>query len=168
MFDFGEISAYPTDTSFGFGVRADDDAGLKKLANLKGGREKKFFSLMCANDAMLREFAKIPDDFDVEKFFFERPRTAIFRSTEKLPKSKFWPKNVAFRVATIREVADAIEFPITATSANLSGKPPIFRASQIREIFGEKVLIFPNFPVLPEREPSEIWDFSGGGKIKIR
>ncbi len=35
MFDFGQIWAFPTDTSFGLGVRADDVSGLGNLAALK-------------------------------------------------------------------------------------------------------------------------------------
>jgi len=162
MFNLGEIWAYPTDTSFGLGVRADDEAGLENLAKLKGDREQKYFSLMCKDEQMLKEFAEIPDNFDILAFFFEKPRTVIFKPTNKLPKSKFWPDDkVAFRVSTIPTIQNNINFPITATSANLSGEKPIFNIEDIRRVFGDKVKICADIGELTAMSPSEIWDFTG-------
>jgi L-threonylcarbamoyladenylate synthase len=161
MFNFSEIWAYPTDTSFGLGVRADDAAGLKRLAALKGNREGKYFSLMCADEKMLRTFAHVPEDFDVYDFFFTKPRTAIFQPTQELPQSKFWPNDkVAFRVSTIPEIAKQIEFPVTATSANKSGEEPIFTIEKLREVFDYAINIYNKIPKLPQKPPSEMWDFT--------
>ncbi len=159
MFSKGEIWAYPTDTSFGLGVRADDERGLTALAALKGRDSSKYFSLMVRDQEMLRHFAHVPNGFPSD-FFTATPRTAILRPTKHLPLSKFWPHDkVAFRVATLPLISTTIKFPITATSANQSGEPPIFEAQKIRDIFGDRVKIFPGFEVLPQRSSSEIWDF---------
>ena len=161
MFNFGEIWVYPTDTSFGLGVRADDGTGLGNLARLKGNRGQKYFSLMCRDRKMLKEFAEVPDNFDILAFFSEKPRTAIFKPTNKLPKSKFWPDNkIAFRVSTIPGVSNKIVFPVTATSANLSGEEPIFNVKDVREAFEDKVKIYTDIPELTVTSPSEIWDFT--------
>lgn len=169
MFNFGEIWAYPTDTSFGLGVRADDSAGLEKLAKLKGNRETKYFSLMCKDAKMLEEFANIPTGLDISSFFSQRPRTAIFRPTNKLPKSKFWPSDkVAFRVSAIPEVSNNIKFPVTATSANLSGEESIFSVKDIKKVFGERVKICISIPELITVDPSEIWDWTETHPKQIR
>ena len=161
MFNHGEIWAYPTDTSFGLGVRADDISGLGKLSALKGGRSEKYFSLMCANEKMLRKFAEVPDHFDVHDFFFTKPRTALFKPTDKLPQSKFWPSDkVAFRVSTIPEVAKHIAFPITATSGNLGGEEPIFTVERLRKVFGDGIQIYDKIPELTPKPSSEIWDYT--------
>jgi len=160
MFEKGEIWAYPTDTSFGLGVRADDERGLEALATLKGRDNTKYFSLMVRDEEMLRHFANVPEDI-TEEFFLELPRTVILCPTRHLPLSKFWPVDkVAFRIATLPEVAREITFPVTATSANLSGEPPIFEAKIIREKFGEKVKMFPGIEHLMVCPSSEIWDFT--------
>ncbi len=160
MFETGTITAFPTDTSWGLGVRADDPIGLDALADLKRRRGEQMFSLMVRDMEMLREFAEVPDDFP-EDYFFEKPRTAILKPTEKLPQSLYWPKDsVAFRVTTIPEVYEQIMYPITATSANLTGYPSIFSATEIKNQFGVSVDIFPGFETLPQNPPSEIWDFT--------
>jgi len=117
---------------------------------------------------MLKNFAEVPADFP-ENFFTEKPRTAILKPTQNLPKSKFWPEDsVAFRVCTIPEIAEKISFPITATSANLSGDLPIFSTKKLRENFGDRVQIFEKFPELPERSASEIWDFTESRPKRLR
>ncbi len=187
MFEKNTITAFPTDTSWGLAVRADDIFGLEKLAKLKGRKEGQYFSLIVRDTEMLREFAEVPDGFDefverelgwipnqvwndsVDFFFNEKPRTAILKPTEKLPKSKYWPeKSVAFRVSTISKVSEQIIYPITATSANLTGENPIFSAREIREKFGNTIQIFLGFDELPEREASEIWDFTNEALRKLR
>ncbi len=81
----------------------------------------------------------------------------------------FWPTDsVAFRVSTIPEVAEKIEFPITATSANQTGEPSIFSTEKLREIFGEEIQIFTKIAKLSERTASEIWDFTASPPKRLR
>jgi L-threonylcarbamoyladenylate synthase len=168
MFSKTTIWAYPTDTSFGLGVRADDERGLEKLAKLKGRSAKKFFSLMVKDFKMLKEFAVVPKGLN-ESFFLDSPKTAIFKPKSTLPKSPYWPNDkVAFRISTIPEISEKIEFPITATSANLGGGKPIFDVERLKRTFRSRVRIVPNFTVLPEAEPSEIWDFTVIPSVQIR
>ena len=169
MFNLGEIWAYPTDTSFGLGVRADDVHGLERLANIKGGRENKHFSLMCADEEMLLRFAELPEGFDVRTFFFEKPRTAILRPRALLPQSRFWPVDrVAFRISTITEIAREIAFPVTATSANQAGREPIFSVREAAEVFGDHIRIYDAIGELSENEPSEIWDLTQEPPERLR
>jgi L-threonylcarbamoyladenylate synthase len=168
MFETGKITAFPTNTSWGLAVRADDPDGLDCLAKLKGRKEGQMFSLMVCDLEMLREFAEVPADFPLD-FFTEKPRTAIFKPTDKLPISKYWPKeSVAFRISTIPEVVEQIIYPVTATSANFTRKPSIFSAQKIEEQFGDLVVLFPGFEELPERGASEIWDFTGEISQRLR
>jgi len=172
MFKKGQILAIPTDTSFGLAVRADDEETMDRMNTLKGRGSEKFFSLVVGNAEMLRKFAKLPDNFDAENWFFEKPRTAILEPTKLLPKSKFWPENkVAFRISTIPDIADEIlksGIPVTATSANISGKPSLFNITDLQEVFGDNIRIYDKIPKLPFKEPSEIWDFTENPTKKIR
>ncbi len=168
MFEKTIIWAYPTDTSFGLGVRADDERGLEKLAKLKGRSAKKFFSLMVKDFEMLKKFAEVPREMN-ESFFLDSPKTALLKPKDILPRSPYWPDDkVAFRISTIREVAERIEYPITATSANLGGGNPIFDVERLKRTFRTRVRIVPNFSTLPEAEPSEIWDFTVTPSVQIR
>jgi len=169
MFNQGEIWGYPTDTSFGLGVRIDDINGLQNLTKLKGGREDKFFSIMCKDEDMLREYAHVPDNLDLHTFFFKKPRTIILESKDTLPKTPFWPKNkVAFRINTIPELSAHITIPVTATSANISGEPPIYTTQKLKEVFNERIHVADLIPHLPETPSSEIWDYTENPPKQIR
>ncbi len=169
MFKKGEIWAYPTDTSFGLGVRADDTEGLKNLMKLKQRSKNKYFSLMVSNFEMLKKFAVI-DESKINKNFFKTcPRTAILKPQKKLPKSDFWPKDkVAFRVCTIPEIAKKITYPITATSANISGLSSIYKIKELEKQFNKDIKIYKKLGNLPETPASEIWDFTGDKLQNIR
>ncbi len=168
MFQYGEIWAYPTDTSFGLGVRADDPDTLQRLFECKRRVAGKYFSLMVRDWNMLHDFAEVPSCLEKD-FFFEKPRTVILKPKNSLPASSFWPlEKVAFRISTILEVAEVIEYPITATSANISGDEPIFESDQIQKQWSDKIMIFPGFESLSFTPPSEIWDFTEENIIRLR
>jgi len=168
MFDAGQIWAYPTDTSFGLGVRADDPVGLQALFDLKKRSPDKYFSLMVRDRAMLAHFANIPSDLP-DDFFTERPRTAILKPSENLPKSPFWPEDkVAFRVCTIPDIAVQIDIPITATSANVTGKSPLYSISELEVQFAHNIKVYDKISKLEPKPPSEIWDFTVSPMKRIR
>ncbi len=169
MLNIGQIWAYPTDTSFALGVRADDSRMLFELKSLKKRKDYQYFSLMTKDIHMLNKFAHIPQNIN-HKWFFEKPRTAILKpkdlacNPEDL--NKYWPDHaVAFRICTIPEVAQFIDYPVTATSANMFGEEPIYKTSILKEIFGTKecfgggVHIYDIIENLPHIPASEIWDF---------
>lgn len=161
MFKTSLIVGYPTDTSYGLGVRADDAAGLDRLYALKQRPSTQYTSLMVKDWAMLEQFAQVPESLPRD-FFTARPRTVILKPKSKLPHSPYWPEDaVGFRVATRPEVAAAIDFPITTTSANLSGQPNIYDPVEISAQWGSEVVLFPGAEKLDDRvSPSEIWDYT--------
>ena len=170
MFRQSLIVAYPTDTSFGLGVRADDASTLQALYELKQRPTSKYTSLMVRDWTMLAQFAEIPSQLSRD-FFTAKPRTVILKPTQALPRSVFWPESgVGFRVATLPEVAAAIDYPVTATSANLSGQPNIYDPQQIKAQWGSAVVLFPGSDTLDDRvSPSEIWDYTDpANPVQIR
>ena len=168
MFEKGRITAYPTDTSYGFGVRIDDTTTLQALADLKGGREGKYFSIMVRDMDMLKVYAQVPEDFP-EDFFTQKPRTAILKPQEGLPKTSFWPaEKVAFRICTLPEVAMHIEIPVTATSANKGGEASIYNYELLNKKFVHEQIFCSIKKNLPITQPSEIWDFTESEPLQIR
>ena len=167
IFETGTITAFPTDTSYGLGVRIDDAKGMDRLAKLKGRRLGQYFSIMVRDMAMLREYAKVPNWIH-DDWFFECPRTAILLPTGKLPKSPHWPHAVAFRVCPVPEIQESIIFPITATSCNKTGQMACYDAEKVKQVFGDAVVIHPFAPDLPRVPASEIWDCTGLSPVQIR
>lgn len=168
MFSKGEIWAYPTDTSFGLGARADDPDSLSRLKELKKRDETKYFSLMVRDWAMLNEYAEVPP-FLTPWNFIDKPFTAILKPTDKLPQSDFWPKDkVAFRVCTLPDIANHIKCPVTATSANFSGEEPFYGLGLLKEAFGDSLSYYEEETLLTVVDPSEIWDFTQEPPVKLR
>ena len=118
---------------------------------------------------MLTQFANL-DSIDIDSsFFIEQPRTAFLKPSVSLPKSKFWPMNkVAFRICTIPEIAEQIIYPITATSANISGDDSIYSVKELKTIFGDEVGIYDKIEKLSIVTPSEILDFTGSDVVRVR
>jgi L-threonylcarbamoyladenylate synthase len=168
MFEFNTIWAYPTDTSFGLGVRCDDKKGLQKLMELKKRAPQKFFSLMVKDLKMLQQYAHVPKEI-TQEWFFETPKTIILTPKSTLPKSQFWPEaKVAFRICTIPDIAKHIQIPVTATSANLSGTTPLFNIDSIKSQWGSNISIYQKIKMLQKNEPSNIFDATQNPWIQIR
>jgi tRNA A37 threonylcarbamoyladenosine synthetase subunit TsaC/SUA5/YrdC len=143
---------------------------LQALYALKKRPSSKYCSLMVKDWDMLCEFAEVPPELPIY-FFSVKPRTVILKPTTKLPLSEFWPKGgVAFRVAPLKAVAAAIEYPVSATSANLSGQEPIFDPEEIKKQWGGSVSLFSFAPLLDGSVvPSEIWDYTTAtAPVRIR
>jgi len=168
MFNLGKIWAYPTDTSFGLGVRVDDSAGLEKLKKLKNRPSEKYFSVMVRDWEMLQQYAEVPEGLNLD-WFLETPRTALLKPTDRLPETGFWPSDkVAFRVCTLPEVAQHITVPVTATSANISGAEPIYCTKNLFNIFNDQINICDLVEDLPAVAASEIWDWTTEQIIRLR
>lgn len=160
MFEPGTIWAYPTDTSFGLGVRCDDPESLQRLKELKNRPDEKWFSLMVRDWEMLTDYAEVPQGLDAD-WFLKSPKTALLKPKEKLPQTGFWPEEkVAFRICTLPTVSQYIEFPVTATSANISGEDPVFCTQKLFDNFGTNINIYSELGDLDQSGPSEIWDYT--------
>ncbi len=168
MFQKGQIWAYPTDTSFGLGVRVDDPKMLLALKTLKRRSPEKYFSLMVKDWDMLQVFAEIPHNLSVA-FFEADPVTVILTPSSHLPKTEFWPEDkVAFRICTIPQIAKYIECPITATSANISGQDPLYNVKDLKAKFKDEIQICDYTESLPLIAPSAIWDFTQEPPQRLR
>ncbi len=169
MFRKGSIIAYPTDTSFGLGVRADDSQTLERLYILKKRPIQKYISLMVRDWEMLEKFAFIPKTLSKD-LFFNTPYTALLKPKPILPSSPFWDsEKVGFRICTIEEVARYITYPITATSANISGETSLFSEKDIHTFFGDKIeVLSTHLHTLTPLPPSQIWDHTVDPLHRIR
>ena len=168
MFELGSIWAYPTDTSFGLGARCDDPESLVRLKELKNRPDEKFFSLMVRDWEMLKKYAEVPSNISKD-WFLKSPKTALLKPKATLPSSPFWPaEKVAFRISTIPEVAQHIDVPVTATSANISGEDPVFCIENLFDNFGSAIQVYAQSGDLKSKDPSQIWDFTVVPAIRIR
>lgn len=168
----GGIIAYPTETFYGLGVKFDDITALKKLYGIKRRSWDKALPLIIG-----------------EKRLLELIASSITGSAEKLVE-KFWPGpltlllpakpdisefitaktgKIAIRIpgeSFALDLARSLDFPITATSANISGMPPADNADDLIRYFRDALDLIIDCGKTPGGKPSTIVDASGE-KIRV-
>jgi L-threonylcarbamoyladenylate synthase len=124
----GGVILYPTDTIWGLGCDATNQAAVEHVYEIKDRPDGKAMILLCGSWNIVDEYFGSDDDLEKESLqYLDRPTTFVFT-----PKKNHYPwllsaeGMVAVRVTEEEYSADLCnEFgkPIISTSANLSGKP---------------------------------------------
>ncbi len=160
----GGIVAYPTESFYALGIIAYNEAALKRLYQLKKRPVEKAVPLIIGNKDVLKSIVKsIPQQAEeLMKKYWPGPLTIIFDAEDNLPKLLTGNRNkIAVRIpgkSFALHLARAANFPITATSANISNKPPAQSAEEVINYFGENIDLVVNGPKTPGGEPSTIID----------
>jgi L-threonylcarbamoyladenylate synthase len=125
----GGLILYPTDTIWGIGCDATNEAAVAKIYQLKKRADEKSMVVLVAEEATITKYITQPEVkiFDYIKGIY-KPTTVIYEGAVGLA------KNVVAKdgTAAIRIVKDEFcklliqhfKKPIVSTSANISGYPP--------------------------------------------
>jgi L-threonylcarbamoyladenylate synthase len=151
----GGIVVYPTETVYGLGSDPFNEDACAGIQRMKGRTQPKPMLLLANSIAQIEDMTgplgEIPEK--LARAFWPGPLTMILplktnpginhpvlsehvtgtRDNPELPKS------IAFRITSNPVAAALIEefgFPVTSTSANLTGQPPIYTYENALEIFG--------------------------------
>ena len=132
----GKIVAFPTETVYGLGVSADNNAAIDNLYLVKQRPRDKKLSIMIARPEDITKYVKqiSPIAEKLISAFWPGPLTIIFELDDN---STVGLRNPDNRV--IRDLIDAVEIPIASTSANISGRPPAIDAQQAISNFSDKI-----------------------------
>ncbi len=125
----GELVVYPTETFYALGADAFSSTALRRLFRVKGREPGRPVGLIAADSAMAFSVAReIPIDARrLAGAFWPGPLTIVLPARDGLAPELTGPDGVGVRVSpnpVAHALSAAIGRPITATSANLSGKPP--------------------------------------------
>lgn len=163
----GGIIAFPTETFYGLGARYDDERALKRLyeAKQRPGEKampliigkKEMISIVAAGSSMLAE--------RLMQKFWPGPLTLLLPALDSLSGHiTAQTGKVAVRMpgeSFALHLARALPYPITATSANLSGMPAAVSAEDVRRYFGRGLDLLVDGGRTPGGRPSTILDVSG-------
>jgi L-threonylcarbamoyladenylate synthase len=132
----GGIVAYPTETFYALGARADDAAALARLARAKLRPEGKPLPLLAADVAQVRRVAVLEGDAArVAERLWPGPLTLVLPAVPGLDDQvTAGSGTVGIRVpgsAVARALAARAGAPLVSTSANPSGGPPPARAEEL-------------------------------------
>jgi len=120
----GHMIIYPTDTIYGIGANATDANAVRKVNEAKG-RENKPISLVVSDFTMMSKYCKTADvPFNLLQELFPGPVTGIFFKNCDLPSEITAKDTIGVRIPHHHFVLCLVRklgFPITSTSANLSG-----------------------------------------------
>ncbi|TLP80383.1 L-threonylcarbamoyladenylate synthase [Maribacter sp. ACAM166] len=124
----GGLILYPTDTVWGIGCDATNEAAVEKVFKLKQRDDNKALICLVANDAMLEKHVEaVPDlAYDIIDLS-SKPTTIIYDKPRKVAKNLIAADDtLAIRVAQdkfCKYLIGKFKKPIVSTSANISRSP---------------------------------------------
>ncbi|MGC9517563.1 MAG: L-threonylcarbamoyladenylate synthase [Methanomicrobiales archaeon] len=159
----GGIIIYPTDTVYGIGANIYNENAIKKVYSIKKRDLNKPLSI-CVSD--IDEIYKIAyTDHNSRKFInklLPGPYTVILNKKENVPDIlTAGSDKIGVRIPDSK-ICSLIssEFPITTTSANLSGKKVLKSIDEILNEFGEVFDIVIDFGTIKDNKPSTVVDLT--------
>jgi L-threonylcarbamoyladenylate synthase len=168
----GGVVAFPTDTLYGLAVDPRSAEAVERLFVLKA-RDRDIAVPLVASDLqqamMAGEFG--PRERRVAEIFWPGPLSVVIPARPSITRASLGGgSTVAVRVpahAIARELAAALGFCVTATSANTAGQPPAVSADAV-------ALALPGVDLLldggdaPGGAPSTIVAFDNDGPVLVR
>lgn len=132
----GKVVVCPTDTVYGLLADARDEKAVRKLFKIKKRPEGKPTPIFVKDMKMAKQFAGISEG--QEKFLkkvWPGKITVVLKRKNRLPKILFGNKRtIGLRIPNYKLVnilLERLNFPLTGTSANISGEPP---STKIKEV----------------------------------
>ena len=169
----GGLILYPTDTVWGIGCDATDEAAVRRIYALKNRDDSKALICLVAHDAMLeRHVENVPDlAYDIMDLS-TKPTTIIYDAPKGVAKNLVATDDtLAVRVASdrfCRNLISKFRKPIVSTSANVSGEPSPRDFHEISDTILRGVDHVVNLQSEhPGTVPSSIIRLANDGQVKI-
>jgi L-threonylcarbamoyladenylate synthase len=168
------IMAVPTDTYYGLAAHPLQAAALSRLFALKGrAPEKPVLVLVDGEARLLQVVREVPEVATrLMARFWPGPLTLIFPGQPGLPRLLTGGTGTIGvrqprQALTCRLIA-ALGYPITGTSANRGGRPPLVRAAEVDREFGGQVDLILDAGPCPGGLPSTIVDVTSSPPRLVR
>jgi len=165
------LVSYPTETFYGLGVKYNMLLALRKLYVIKERPQGKAIPLIIGRVEQLSLITDSVNDTAQEliKKYWPGALTLIFNACSDLDKHLVYKNKVAVRMpgeSFALKLAKASEFPITATSANISNMPPASNALAVLHYFNGAIDLIVDGGQTSGRLPSTIIDVTAS-QLKI-
>ena len=170
----GGLLSFPTETVYALGADATNEKTVKKVFELKKREMDKPMAVFLSGPEELNQFARSVNSpaGKLMESFWPGPLTLIFKAkTGRLDYLTGREGKLGVRVSSswlVPMLLSQTQTPLTATSANLSGKKEPVSADEVLRYFGGKIdLILDGGPARGD-VPSSVVDVSGDVPILIR
>ena len=141
----GGIVAYPTETFYGLAVDPVNASAVRALYALKNRQADKALTFLVPDRlSLISHIASIPGRYEVLiQTFWPGPLTLVFEaSTECALPVKEDDNSLAIRISSspvAHTFCQQWGGAITASSANISGEPPLSCPDAVRELWGNSI-----------------------------
>lgn len=165
----GRLVVYPTETLYGLGADASCEAALSRLLDCKGRDALKGVSVLVADAAGAERWlaAALPAPARaLTERFWPGAITIVVPATDCVPAALVGASGgVGLRCSSDPDANALLERfgrPITATSANPSGRPPSTTVAEARDYFGDGVAVYVDGGERTASSASTVVEFSQG------
>lgn len=170
----GGVILYPTDTVWGLGCDATNEAAVAKINLIKGRASDKSFIILLDNDNKIQSYVSEVPDVAYELIeYSENPLTIIFSGAKNLaPGVINNDGTVGIRIVKHEfclQLLQRFRKPITSTSANISGSPTPQTFDEISEEIKNSVDYIVNWEqqITTPKKPSTIMKLGPGGQFSF-
>lgn len=177
VFKDGGVVVFPTDTVYGLLADATNPTAVSKLITLKHRPVGKPISIFVGTMERLREAVVVSESTDKRlQKMLPGPFTIVLPSRHAIdPRLESEHKGLGVRIPQYDLVNELVEHfggPLTATSANLSGRSANYTATGFLRTLSEQKKELIDLVVdqgsLPRRKPSTVVDLSGDDQKVLR
>lgn len=171
VLQLGGLVVYPTETLYGLGANVMDMGAVQRVFETKGRLHKKPISIMFRDLEHAEKYASFNKTaHKLAELLLPGPLTMILPA--KIPLGEmFGGEKIAVRISSnkvVQKIFEKIKFPITATSANVSGKADPICAQDAVDQIGEAVDIVLDSGRCEHSRPSTVIDITGDEVTVLR
>lgn len=173
-FKSGGVIAYPTETFYGLCVDPFNIEAVERLFRLKGRPGNNPVSVIIKDVPMLSAIASEvpPAALGLIKRFWPGPLTIVFKARPSVPPELTgYTGKIGVRASSnpvAARLSSVLDSPITATSANPTGKRPAVAPEEVIEYFNGGIEVLIDGGVLPGKTGSTVVDATSGMVVVVR
>jgi L-threonylcarbamoyladenylate synthase len=169
----GGVVAYPTDTLYGLAVDPRQDDAVRRLFDVKARDRTAAVALVAADVAQAQQAGTFGgSELALARAFWPGPLTIVVPAAPALStRLSGGLGTIGVRVpahAVARAMAGAFGWCITATSANVSGRPAAMTADEVAAALGSRIDALVDAGPAPGGPPSTIVEFADGRPVLRR
>lgn len=166
----GQLVCYPTDTVYGIGAAATNEAAVRRLYAVKGRALDKPVPLLIADSGAASWLAEVtPVARTLMSRFWPGPLTIVMRKSPEFRSLALAGRDsIALRVPDhnlVRMIIRALDEPVTGTSANRAGARAPVSAAEAAFQMGDMVSLVIDGGRAARGEESTVIDITGAPKI---
>jgi L-threonylcarbamoyladenylate synthase len=158
----GDVIVFPTETLYGLGADALNDAAVEKVFGLKGRDPRNPIPVLVADQEMLHALvAKVSTTAQkLMDRYWPGPLTLVLPGQRNIPKPLCNAEGgVGVRISSqpiATLLVNGLGRPLTATSANPSGKEPARTLQEAKNYFADRVDVFVDGGTLTSKSGSTV------------